>query len=142
MKTSILRIAVLGLLVAALAVAPGRAFGQETAKPPAAAEKAEAGAKKKGGAPLGGKISAVDKTAKTIKVGKSTVHITSQTKITKAGKPAVFDDAVVGEEVGIYYVKGEDGKLTARSVRIGPRPAGEKKQKKTTAAANRMIYNG
>lgn len=131
MKTFTFRFAVLSLLVAALAVAPGQSFGQEVKKEgkKVAAEKAEPGAKKKGGGmPLGGKIAKVDKTAKSITVGETTVMITSETRITKAGKPAVFDDAVVGEEVGIFYVKGEDGKLTARSVRIGPRPEGAAKK--------------
>jgi hypothetical protein len=131
MKTSTLRIAILSLLVAALAVAPGQAFGQETKKEvkkdKPAAEKA-APAKKQGAIPLGGKVSAVDKTAKTITVGERTVQITSETRITKAGKPATLDDAAIGEEVGISYVKGDDGKLTARSVRIGPKPEGEAKK--------------
>jgi hypothetical protein len=129
MNTFIPRIIVLGLLAAALAVAPGQAFGQSTNKSKTAGEKAEGATKKKGGgAPLNGKVAKVDKSAKTITVGETTVQITSETRIMKAGKPATLEDAVVGEEVGIYYVKGDDGKLTARSVRIGPRPEGAEKK--------------
>lgn len=123
----------MSLLAAAIAVAPGQAFGQETKKeakgPKAGVEKAEKAGKSRA-LPLGGKISAVDKTAKTITVRERIFQITSETRISKAGKPATFDDAVVGEEVGISYVKADDGKLTAQSVRIGPRPEGDKGDKK------------
>jgi hypothetical protein len=127
----------LSLLAAAIAVAPSQAFGQETKKEgkgkKAGVEKAEK-AGKQSGLPLGGKISAVDKTAKTITVRERTFQITSETRISKAGKPATFDDAVVGEEVGLSYIKADDGKLTARSVRIGPKPevaeGGKKEGKK------------
>jgi len=72
----------------------------------------------------------VDKTAKTIKVGERTFHVTSETRIMKAGKPATLDDAVVGEEVGGTY-KEADGKLNAVSLRLGPRPEGGEKKKKS-----------
>lgn len=145
MKTSTLRIAVLGLLVGALAVAPGQAFGQETKKEgkgkKAAAAEAEKAPNKQGVIPFRGKIGAVDKSAKTITVGERTFQITSETRIRKADKPATLDDAVVGEEIGGSYNKTDDGKLMARSIRIGPRPEGadtgkkdgEKKGKKKAA---------
>ena len=133
MKTPIAKIAVLSLLAAAIAVAPGQAFGQETKKEnkgkKAAVEKAEK-AGKSGAIPFRGKISAVDKTAKTITVGERAFQITSETRIMKAGKPATLNDAAVGEEIGGSYTKADDGKLTARSVRIGPRPEGAEGGKK------------
>lgn len=72
--------------------------------------------------PLSGKIAEVDQIHKTIKVGKTVVYITSETRIFKDGKPAVLGDAQVGDEVGISYVPAEDGRYLARSVRIGPKP--------------------
>jgi|GEM_PF-1713889 len=73
--------------------------------------------------PLSGRIAEVDHIHKTIKVGKSVVYITSETRIFKDGKPAILEDAKVGDEVGISYVRAEDGRMLARSVRIGPKPA-------------------
>lgn len=144
MKNSILKYAVLGLLAAALVAAPGQALGQGTNKTEktkkATVEKAEK-AGKSGITPFRGKISAVDKTAKTISVGERTFQITSETRIIKAGKPATLDDAAVGEEVGGSYVKAEDGKLMAKMVRIGPKPepapGAEKKAEKKPATTEK-----
>jgi hypothetical protein len=72
--------------------------------------------------PFRGKIATVDKQAKTVKVGERTFHITSDSKLTKAGKPATLDDAAVGEEVGGAYKEGTDKKMEIVSLRIGPRP--------------------
>lgn len=87
-----------------------------------------------GQVPFRGKISAVDKTAKTITIeGKEkgrTIHVTSETKIRKAGKPATFDDATAGEEVGGLAKKSADGKLEAISLRVGPKPEAPKKSSK------------
>jgi hypothetical protein len=133
MKKSIIRIAVFSLLAAALAVPSGQAFGQEGKakgkKDKAGAEKAEKAPGKSEFVPFRGKIDAVDKTAKAVKVGERTFQITSQTRITKAGKPATLDDAAVGEEVGGRYKKADDGKLLLQSLRIGPRPEGGEAKK-------------
>jgi hypothetical protein len=75
--------------------------------------------------PYHGKLGEVDKVNKTITLDEKTKRvfiITSETKIMKAGKPATLDDAVVGEDVAGQYTKGADGKLTAKSVRFGPKP--------------------
>jgi len=61
----------------------------------------------------------------TFMVGKMTIAVTSSTKITKDGQPAVFADITAGETVGGAYKKDDAGKLNAMSVRIG-----EKKKKK------------
>lgn len=136
MKRIIPSIAVLGLAAAVLAATCGQAIGQEAKGQdrPKGAAKAEAGAKKQGLTPFRGKIAAVDTVAKTIKVGERTFYVTSETRITKANKPATFDDAKVGEEIAGSFRKADDGKLLARTIRIGPRPeptGGEKKGKKT-----------
>jgi len=123
MKKNLLKVLVLSLL--AVALAPSQALAQEKKQTPAAE-------KKKGNPnpPIHGKIAAVDKTAKTITVGKTTIQITSETKITKAGKPATLDDATVGEQVTAHGKKGDDGKYVAKSVRFGPKAEGEDKGEK------------
>ncbi|HLP76400.1 MAG TPA: hypothetical protein VK327_05715 [Candidatus Paceibacterota bacterium] len=109
------------LLAAALVAGPATLNAQETNKH---AEKKVTREKagKSGVVPFHGKLKAVDKTAKTVTFGETTVQVTSETKITKDGKPATFDDAVVGENVGGAYKKGDDGKLNAVSLRIGAKP--------------------
>lgn len=128
MKKTILKIAGLSLLAAAIALAPTQGLAQEKKKDDAAEKKdaPKGGKKKRDGLPLGGKIGAIDKSAKTLTVGEKTVQITSETRIRKGGKEATLDDGVVGEEVGIYYKKDGE-KLVALSVRFGPRPEGEAK---------------
>jgi hypothetical protein len=114
----------MSLLAVAIVGAPAKALGQEKKKDKPAAEKKEPskGDKKKGGIPFRGKLDAVDKSAKTIKVGERVFQITSDTKIMKMGKPATLDDGVVGEEIGGSYNQTDDGKLVARMVRFGPKP--------------------
>ncbi len=122
MLKSILRVSAVSLLAAALAL-PLQAAAQSTNKPAAAkkstTDQTESTAKKKGGHPFRGKLAAVDKAAKIIKIGQSTYQITSQTKIMKAGKPATLDDAVVGEQATGFARPTEDGKMAATSLRLG-----------------------
>ena len=82
--------------------------------------------------PYTGKLSAVDKVAKTVTVATKeksrTYQITSETKIKKADKPATLDDAVVGEEASAYGHE-VDGKYVAVSLRLGAKPEGDGKGK-------------
>src|SRR5438132_5216909 len=89
--------------------------------------------------PFRGKVSAVDKTAKTITLeGKEksrTFQITSGTKITKDGKPAVLDDVTVGESVRGVAKENAAGKLEAVTVKVGAlagnaKPNDQKTEKK------------
>ena len=133
MKKNILKIAVLSLLAAAIAVAPTQTQAEEKKEKPAV-KKPEAPKGDRG--PFYGKVAAVDKQARTITVGKRTFQITSDTKIKKEGKPATLEDAVVGELVGGYFIKGDDDKLVVKTVNFGPKPKGEAKgagQKKKQA---------
>src|SRR5690349_17873467 len=98
MTKFITKMAFVGLLVAVIAGAPVRVLAED--KPAVEKKEPPKGEKKKAVTPFTGKLTAVDKTAKTIKVGERTFHITSETKIHKGGKPATLDDAVVGEVVG------------------------------------------
>ena len=136
MLRSLLRISALGLLAAAIAGLPLEALAQTTNKPaavkPSTPDQSDATAKKKAGHPFRGKLAAMDQTAKTIKVGESIYQITSQTKIMKAGKPATLDEGVVGEDVGGYAKPTDDGKMTATSLRFGPKLAGTAEKKKDT----------
>jgi hypothetical protein len=126
MKKTLLPIALLGLLATAVALAPTQTFAQE--KKPGESQDAPK-KKKRDGLPLAGKVAAVDKAAKSIKVGETTVVTNDETQFRKQGGGGSLDDVKVGEEVGIYYKKDGD-KNIALSVRIGPRPEGGEKKKK------------
>jgi hypothetical protein len=130
----------LSLLAAAIAGLPVQVLAQTTNKTAAAkkpvtkeAPKAE---KKKSAHPFHGKLAAVDKSAKTIKIGQSVYEITSETKITKGNKPAVLEDGVVGDEVGGYAKPTEDGKMAATTLRFGPKSDGKDAEKKKGKNAN------
>ena len=97
---------------AMVAISPARAA--DDAKPAAPAGRAT---------PLRGKVDSVDKQAKTFKINDRTFHVTSETRMMKAGKPATFDDVMVGEEVSGQYREGADKKMNVVGLRIGPRPA-------------------
>lgn len=128
----------LTLLAAALALAPLAPRAADDAKPEAGpATEAPEKAKKKGSTnrlPFRGKIKSVDAAKMTITLAGQekdrVVHITSETRIMMAGKPAVFGDIKPGEEVGGQGRKRENGDLEATSLRVGPRPetAGAKKK--------------
>ena len=131
MTKSILKFSLLGLLGVAIASVPVNASAKDTNAP--AVEKSavkEAKPKKSGVLPIHGKLKAVDKAVKTISIGEQTLQITSETTITKAGKPATLEDGVVGEEASATYKKGDDGKLTAIKVRFGAKAEAKKEKAK------------
>jgi hypothetical protein len=85
--------------------------------------------------PFNGKVKEINKEAKTFTLQggtERTFHIVNETKVTKAGKEAKLEDAVVGEVVGGSYRKLPDGKLQAVSVRFGAKveEASKSKRKK------------
>lgn len=131
MNTSITKLSLLGLLAVALAGLPVCAGAKDVNAP--AVEKKAAKAPKSGALPFHGKLKAVDKTEKTITVGKRTFQITADTKIVKADKPATLSDGVVGEDVSGAYKTESDGKLAATKITFGPKPkkAAAKKHKET-----------
>ena len=137
MTTRFLKLGAVTLLASAVAGLPFQLQAQTTNKTAVgkkpAVGKAEAASKKKSGYPFHGKLAAVDLTAKTIQVGKSTYHITSETKITKGGHSATLADGVVGEPVSGYVEPPEGDKKVVRSVRFGPKAEekGAEKKKKT-----------
>ena len=72
--------------------------------------------------PFHGNLKAIDLTAKTITVGEQTIQITSETKISKSGKPAMLSDTAEGDMAAGSYKKDVDGKLEAVTLRMAPKP--------------------
>lgn len=116
MKKQVSQIAGLALLATALFVAPTLTCAEDATNTPAA----QTPAPKKHSLPFHGKVASVDATAMTFTVGTQTFIMTSATKITKDGKPAVFSDITVGAHVSGAYKKDDAGKLNATSVKVGP----------------------
>ncbi len=81
--------------------------------------------------PFHGMATAVDQKGQTFTIAgkeKSRVFkVTTNTKISKAGKDATMADIVDNSEISGSYWKHEDGSLEAKTVKIGPK--GEKKEK-------------
>jgi hypothetical protein len=134
MKKMIFKITTLGLFALAIIAMPatGRAQDAMSTNAPAAPEqKAEVPPvthKKHDHSVFNGKLSAIDTNAMTLTVGERTFEITSETKITKDGEPAILSDGVVGEMARGAYKKGADGKLSATSVHFGAKSDGEKRK--------------
>lgn len=129
----ILKFSTLGLIAAAMTVAPISASAADTNKPAMKPAKENAAAPKVKTIPFRGPLAAVDKVKMTITVGTRTFDITSETKITRDGKPAIIGDAVVGDTVGGAYKSVENGKLTATTVNLtsktGDKPVKKVKEK-------------
>lgn len=127
MKNTILKITTLSLFAATFVAMSTITHAQDATNTPAASDQpAPVKHKKHDVTPFHGKLSAVDTNAMTLTVGERTFEVTSDTKITKNGQPAVLADGVVGEMAGGAYKKGADGKLNATTVNFG-----EKKKKKS-----------
>lgn len=124
MKSTILQTAI-GLLALGLTALPSACCAEATDKPSnhkTAAESSEkAETKKSRSLPFHGTIIAVDKSAKTLSVGKRVFQVTSETKVFKGPEkaPATLADAAVGERITGSYQQAAGGKLTARSIYLG-----------------------
>jgi hypothetical protein len=127
------QIALFALVAAALIAAPAVLRAEDKPAKPEADQSAGHTAKKKGGVPFHGKVASVDTAASTVTVGATTVNVTSETKITKDGKPATLADVTVGEKISGSYKKDEAGKANAASIYIGEKPAKEGKKTKKEA---------
>jgi hypothetical protein len=95
--------------------APAKEKKTETANPEASASP---GAKAKT-LPYRGKVASVDASTKTFTVGKRTIKVTDQTKITKQDADATMADITAGEKVSGSYWKKDDGSLEAKNVKVG-----------------------
>jgi hypothetical protein len=121
MTKNISKITILSLFAGALVALPGLSRAEVT-NAPAATNQTTQAKPNKTNPPFHGNLKAVDASAKTITVGTLTLQITSDTKITKDGKPAALADGVVGEPVSGAYTKTADGKLNAVVIHFGVKP--------------------
>jgi hypothetical protein len=136
MRKSLFRLGTTWLVSLAILALPLGSAAQQNTNKPAEKKSGTQGAdteKTPKAGPFHGKLVALDRAAKTITVGKRTFHITSETKLKKAGKPATLDAGVVGEVVSGYVKPSPDGKLVATTVTFGPKPAGEPGEKQKAA---------
>ncbi len=105
-----------------------------SAAAPAKAKPSKPKAAKPPGTAFRGQLEATDKVTMTLTVsskGKSrTLAVTSKTRFTKDGKPAILSDATIGDEVAGYYKKAKHGQLEVISVRFGAKPAASEKPAK------------
>lgn len=144
----ILRLIITGTCVAALtfllplsASAQGsKSKASPTASPsPAATAKASASAspatvktagKPARAIPLRGTATSIDKSAKSFTIaGKTSSRVfkaTDATKISKGGSDATFGDLAENDYVTGSYLKGEDGTLELKSLKIGGKADAEK----------------
>lgn len=140
-------IAALTLLVPINASAQGKKSKESAspaASPKAAATTTATTDKPARAVPLRGTATAVDKSAKTFTIaGKTSSRVfkaTDATTITKAGAAATFADLSENEYVTGSYLKGADGTLELKSLKIGGKTDAEKagstkkKSKKDDAA--------
>ena len=110
-------IALYAIAAAAFIAAPISSRAQEAGSTNSPA--ATAPASKKHSQSYHGKVTAVDSAAMTVTVGSKTFNVTSDTKITKEGKPATLSDITAGESVRGSYKKVAGGKLDATTIHIG-----------------------
>ena len=129
MKNKVTPLLIAALVAGTLFTFPALLRADDKAAPSGAEQKATPPAR----IPFNGKIHAIDHEALTItldgKERKRTIHLTKETRILKAGKPAKLVDALVGEEIGGQIIKTAEGKEEAVSLRLGPKPEPEPKEK-------------
>ncbi|MDE3067885.1 MAG: hypothetical protein KGJ60_10095 [Verrucomicrobiota bacterium] len=123
MKMNIAKLATLGLLAAAILAVPAASRGAESTNAAATAGQSTRHKRAPGLVPFRGAVAAVDTNAMTLTIGKRTLDITSETRITKNGEPATLSDLAVGDAVGGAYKKTDDGKLQARTIHAGKKKA-------------------
>ena len=123
MKKQIIKLT-LSLFATAIIAAPLLSRAQDNGtNPPATPGQTEPTKPKKHESNVfNGKVVAIDAKAMTLTVGKRTFDVTSETKITKDGKPAILSDITVGDKVGGAYKKTDDGKLAATTINDGKKP--------------------
>lgn len=119
MKKYIAQFTLLSLLAAGLVVVPVMARAGDAKENTPSTDQPTTPKSKHNTVPFHGKITTVDTSAMTLKVGNRTFQVTSQTKIFKDGKPAALSDAVAGEPVRGVYQKTESGSLEAVTLYLG-----------------------
>ena len=125
---------VAGLLMATMLVAPVASIAQDKPEKPKTPASADKPAPATRAIPFRGTVAAVDKEAKTVKVGERVFHVSPETKLTKGNQSATVAEITVGELISGNYTKGDDGKLTAKMMRIGAKvDSAEQPDKKSKA---------
>ena len=118
-------IALFSIVAAALLAMPVLSQAADPVKPKEApAVTVKAAPAKKQALPFRGKVSAVDAAAMTVTVGQMVLNVSSETKITKDGKPATVSELAVGDQATGSYKKDDAGKMSATIIRVGAK--GEK----------------
>jgi hypothetical protein len=132
MKKHIAKFSMLTLCAAAILAVPALSRAQDTTNAPVAAAQTppvkKHTAAPSAALPFHGTLTAVDTNAMTLTVEKRTFDMTSETTITKDGKPAVLADGAVGDQVTGAYKKNAEGKLDAVTVRFSANTGGKKKK--------------
>ncbi|MCX6891082.1 MAG: hypothetical protein NTX51_06115 [Verrucomicrobia bacterium] len=121
MIKSILRMSAVSLLAVVIGSLPCQAPAQSARKSgtEAKASTESAAEIKQPKLPYKGTLTAVDRAAKTMTIGKRTFQITPETKLLREGKPATMEDGVKGEYISLSYQKIADGKFLACNVYYG-----------------------
>lgn len=105
---------------------PEQGLNTPTEKPAAARSGTTNPGTKRDTYPFRGKVASFDAGTQALKLeGKTNqrvVHLTTQTRLTKLGQPAVAEDLKAGEEVGGTLRKNPEGREEALLIRIGPKP--------------------
>jgi hypothetical protein len=81
--------------------------------------------------PFHGKLSAIDNKASTITLNNQTIQITTDTKISRQGKPAALADGAEGDMVAGTFRKEADGKLKALDLNFAPKHPTQSSASKT-----------
>jgi hypothetical protein len=110
------------LLVAAVGVS-FRTVAADTQPAAAPAAEKKSDSKKQKKTPFKGEVKAANQQAKTFTIGERTFHLTSETRIEKAGVPATFQEVKAGEKVTGSSVTSPEGRLEAVSIYVGGKGA-------------------
>ena len=135
MQINTLKIAVLRILAAAIAVTPLFLCADDVStNAPVSADKAASATPKKKGTSFSGNLTGVDTNAMTLAVTNLILTVTSDTVIKEGSKLATLADAValIGKHTTGTYKKGDNGKLVALTVHLNStagRKSGTKKKK-------------
>lgn len=129
MKRKLPFITIACLAACALCVTPAFAKGKKSPAPEASASPAaSASSTDKPARPIAyhGRIASVDAGAQTFTIGKRTIKVTDETKITKNDAVATMADIVADEQARGSYWKKADGALEAKTVKLGAKAASSK----------------
>ena len=129
MKKHIAKFSMLTLCAAAILAAPASSSAQAITNAPAAPVRKPAAAPSSGASSFHGVLTALDTNAMTLTIEKRTFDMTSETIVTKNGKPAVLAEGAAGDQVSGTYKKSTGGKLDAVTVRFSDATGGKAKEK-------------